>query len=349
MTACYNPHMNVEIATLLGRVAGGSDLSSEELAAAIDSIMRGEWTEEQIGLLLTALATKGETVGEIAGAASALRRHMTPIRSQHAKVLDTCGTGGGGSTMFNVSTTSAIVAAAAGVPVAKHGNRSVTSRSGSADVLAELGVNINASVPQVEACLNELGLCFCFAPLMHPSMKHVAAVRKKIGIRTIFNILGPLVNPAGACYQLLGAGRPELRPLLAGAIEQLGTRRTLVVSGDDGLGDVTLAGATRVTEVSSEGRREYAWEPEDFGLPRSRLDSLAIDGPADSATLIHSILAGNPGPPRDIVVLNAAAGLIAAGRTTEPKAAAEMAAAAIDSGMAETLLAKLIERSHAPA
>jgi anthranilate phosphoribosyltransferase len=341
--------MNVEIATLLGRVAGGSDLTSEEMAAAIDSVMRGEWTEEQIGLLLTALAAKGETVSEVAGAASAMRRHMTPIRSRHAEVLDTCGTGGGGSAMFNVSTTSAILAAAAGVPVAKHGNRSVTSRSGSADVLAELGVNINASVPQVEACLNELGLCFCFAPLMHPSMKHVASVRKKIGIRTIFNILGPLVNPAGACYQLLGAGLPELRPLLAGAIKQLGTRGTLVVSGDDGLGDVTLAGATQVTEVSSQGRREFTWEPEDFGVPRSQLDSLTVDGPAASAALIRSILAGKPGPPRDIVVINAAAGLIAAGRTTEPKAAAEMAAAVIDNGTAETLLAKLIERSHAPA
>ncbi len=338
--------MNVGITTLLGHVAGGGDLSSEEMAPAIDAIMRGEWTEEQIGLLLTALAAKGETVGELAGAATAMRRHMTPIRSRHAEILDTCGTGGSGSTMFNVSTTAAIVAAAAGVPVAKHGNRSVTSRSGSADVLAELGVNINASVPQVEACLDELGLCFCFAPLMHPSMKHVASVRKKIGIRTIFNLLGPLVNPAGACYQLLGAGRPELRPLLAGAIEQLGTRRTLVVSGEDGLGDVTLAGTTKVTEVSSQGRRESTWEAEDFGVPRSRLDSLTVDGPAASAALIRSILAGKPGPPRDIVVINAAAGVIAAGKTTEPKPAAEMAAAAIDSGAAMDLLAKLIERSH---
>ena len=175
---------------------------------------------------------------------------MTPIRSRHTGILDTCGTGGDGSKMFNISTTAAIVAAAAGVPVAKHGNRSITSRSGSADVLAELGVNIDATVPQVEACLDELGLCFCFAPLLHPSMKHVAAVRKKLGIRTIFNMLGPLVNPAGAMHQLLGAGRPELRPLLAGAIDRLGTRRTLVVCGEDGLGDVTLAGTTHVTEVS---------------------------------------------------------------------------------------------------
>ncbi len=272
--------MPQQITTLLGHVAGGGNLTLEEISAAFDAIMRGEWSDDQIGMLLTALAAKGETVDEIAGAALAMRRHMTPIRSRHTELLDTCGTGGGDSAMFNVSTTAAIVVAAAGVPVAKHGNRSITSRSGSADVLAELGVNINATVPQVEACLNALGLCFCFAPLMHPSMKHVAAVRKQLGIRTIFNILGPLVNPAGACYQLLGAGRPELRPLLAGAMAKLGTKRTLVVSGDDGLGDVTLTGTTHVSEVSDAGvptptTREFTWQPEDFGIERSSLDSRA--------------------------------------------------------------------------
>jgi anthranilate phosphoribosyltransferase len=162
--------MHVDVLKLLGQVAGGEDLSLDEMSSAIDSIMRGKWSDAQIGLLLTGLAAKGETVDEVAGAALAMRRHMTPIRSRHKQLLDTCGTGGGNSSMFNVSTTAAIVAAAAGVPVAKHGNRSITSRSGSADVLAELGVNINATVPQVEACLDELGICFCFAPLMHPSM-----------------------------------------------------------------------------------------------------------------------------------------------------------------------------------
>jgi anthranilate phosphoribosyltransferase len=340
--------MEEKIAPILGHVAGGGNLSFDEMAAAFDAIMRGQWSDDQIGLLLTALAAKGEAIDEIAGAADAMRRHMTPIRSRHAEVLDTCGTGGGDSKMFNVSTTAAIVAAAAGVAVAKHGNRSITSRSGSADVLTELGVNIHASTAQVEACLNELGLCFCFAPVAHPAMKHVAAVRKKLGIRTIFNILGPLVNPAGACYQLLGAGRPELRPLLAGALERLGTKRSFVVSGDDGLGDVTLAGSTNVTEVAGGRMREFTWRPEDFGVVRQSLDGLQIDTPAASAVVIRKVLRGEKGPARDIVILNAAAGLLAAGRTTEPKSAASLAAEAIDSGAAERLLSQLAERSHQP-
>ncbi|HEX4415538.1 MAG TPA: anthranilate phosphoribosyltransferase [Lacipirellulaceae bacterium] len=340
--------------TTLGHVAGGGNLSLEEMSAAFDAIMLGEWTDDQIGLLLTALATKGETVDEIAGAALAMRRHMTPIRSRHAEVLDTCGTGGGDSAMFNVSTTAAVVAAAAGVPVAKHGNRSVTSRSGSADVLAELGVNIKATVPQVEACLNELGLCFCFAPLMHPSMKRVSAVRKKLGIRTIFNILGPLVNPAGACYQLLGAGRPDLRPRLAGAAARLGTKRTLVVSGEDGLGDITLTGATQVSDVrAAEGAEErineFTWFPEDFGIARQSLDTLHVDGPAGSAAIVRKILGGEPGPARDIILLNAGAALIVAGRTSDPKTAAQIAANAIDSGTAKNLLTALVEKSYVPA
>src|SRR5262249_14676169 len=316
------PIMSLEIAPILGHVAGGGNLSFDEMSTALDSIMRGQWTDDQIGLLLTALAAKGETVHEIAGAADAMRRHMTPIRSRHREVLDTCGTGGGDSKMFNVSTTAAIVAAAAGVPVAKHGNRSITSRSGSADVLTELGVNIHASTAQVEACLDELGLCFCFAPLSHPAMKHVAAVRKKLGIRTIFNILGPLVSPAGACFQLLGAGRPELRPLLAGALQRLGTKRSLVVSGADGLGDVTLAGAPNVTEVSVGQLREFAWQAEDFGVRRQSLDGLMIETPAASAVVIRKVLDGESGAARDIVILNSAAGLIVAGRAPDPKLAA---------------------------
>ncbi len=240
------------------------------------------------------------------------------------------------------------MAAAAGVPVAKHGNRSITSRSGSADVLAELGVNIDATVPQVEACLDELGICFCFAPLMHPAMKHVAAVRKQLGIRRSSTSWARWRIRPRASYQLLGVGRPELRPLLAGAIARLGTQRTLVVCGDDGLGDVSITTATQVTEVTPAGEREFRWSPEDFGVERGELTALEVESPAHSADVIRKILAGQPGAQRDIVVANAAAGLIAAGRSASPIEAAKLAATAIDSGAASELLAKLVEKSHAP-
>ncbi|WP_425397693.1 anthranilate phosphoribosyltransferase [Aeoliella sp.] len=341
--------MNPQIAEIVGRVAGGIDLTMPEMQATIDLMMDGDCTDEETALLLTGLAAKGETVDELAGAAASMRTHMTTIRTSRTRLLDTCGTGGGGSQTFNISTTAAIVAAAAGVPVAKHGNRSVTSRSGSADVLAALGVNLDATREQVEACLEELGLCFCFAPLAHPAMRHVGPVRKKLGIRTIFNLLGPLANPAGAEYQLLGAGLANQQDLLAQAIGRLGTKRTLVVHGGDGMGDVTCSTTTRVLSVTPAGIEEFEWTPADFGIAVSPLDTLRIETPEESAALVRRLLAGEAGPPRDVVVLNAAAGLIAAGRSDDPKAAAAMAAEAIDSGAAAELLKRLGERSHAPA
>jgi anthranilate phosphoribosyltransferase len=339
--------MPEEFVSLLGRVAAGENLSGEAMTAAMNAIMSGQCDEGQMGLFLTALSAKRETAEEVAGAARAMRAHMTPIRHRYHKLLDTCGTGGGGSDLFNVSTTAALVIAAAGVPVAKHGNRSVTSCSGSADVLAELGVNISASVPVVERCLDQLGLCFCFAPLMHPAMRNVAAVRKKLGVRTIFNILGPLSNPAGASHQLLGAGRPELRSLLASALRLLGVERALVVSGDDGLGEATLTGTTRATEVTATGERDRDFRPEDFGLATQSLDSVRVRGPAESAAIVRQVLAGDHGPARDIVVLNAAAGLLAFDAMQTPKACADRAADAIDSGAAANLLQQLAELSHA--
>jgi anthranilate phosphoribosyltransferase len=333
--------------SLLGRVSGGEDLDLEAMTEAMSHIMSGDADEGAIGLFLTALSAKGETAEEVAGAAAVMRRHMTPIRSRYERLLDTCGTGGGGSELFNISTAAAIVIAAAGTPVAKHGNRSVTSRSGSADVLAELGVNIEADISQVEQCLDELGVCFCFAQRMHPAMRHVAAVRKKLGQRTIFNILGPLSNPAGATCQLLGAGRPELRPLLASSIRLLGTERALVVSGEDGIGEVTLAGVTHVTEVAGGSERDFSFHPKQFGLVVSPLDSLRVSSPAESAVKIRSVLAGHRDPERDIVVLNAAAGLIAFDGTLTPRDAAESAAGAIDSGAARDLLQRLATISHA--
>lgn len=331
---------------VLGRLSAGESLSLDESSGAVDAIMRGEWSEGEIALFLTALREKGETADEVAGAATAMRRHMRPIRTTRTGVIDTCGTGGVGSNLFNVSTTAAIVTAAAGVPVAKHGNRRVTSKSGSADVLTELGVNVQADVAVVEACLDELGLCFCFAPLLHSAMKHVAPVRQKLGGRTIFNLLGPLTNPAGAKFQLLGVGRGELRPLLAGALQRLGTERAAIVSGDDGLGEVTVAGPTDVVEVTPTGTREFIWKPEDFGITAISLDMARVDSPSASAALIRSVLDGALGAARELVVANAAAAIWIAGRTTTVLAAAALAREAIDTGAARELLAKLVARTN---
>jgi anthranilate phosphoribosyltransferase len=335
--------------SLLGLVTAGQNLSIDQMQAAISRIMTGGCDNAQMAAFLTALAAKGETVAELAGAAAAMRVNMTPIVSRHEVLLDTCGTGGGGSTTFNISTTAALVIAAQGIPVAKHGNRSVTSRSGSADVLAGLGVNIEATVPQVERCLDELGICFCFAPLMHPAMKNVSAVRKQLGIRTIFNLLGPLANPAGAQFQLLGVGRPETKPMIASALALLGTKKSFVVCGDDGLGEVTLATTTVGTEVTPRAEREFSWAPEDFGMSRQPLDAITIESPRDSVAMVHGVLAGETGPARDIVILNAAAGFLVVSHCDNPRDAAALATESIDSGAAASLLQKLVQLSHDPA
>jgi anthranilate phosphoribosyltransferase len=334
------------IESMLEHLAAGRDLSFDEMRAAIGLVMRGLAGDDEIARLLTLLAAKGETVDEVAGAAAAMRDQMTPIRTSRTGLLDTCGTGGTGSVTFNISTTAALVVAAAGVPVAKHGNRAVTSRSGSADVLAALGVNVAAELPVVEACLDELGICFCFAPLLHPAMKQVAPIRRQLGIRTIFNLLGPLTNPAGAEYQLLGVGRGPLRPLLAAALNRLGARRAVVVSGEDGLGEVTLSGPTAVTEVAAGVLGERRWTPEDFGLPTSSLETLCVSGPEESAALVRQVLAGAAGPARDIVLVNAAAGLWTVGRGDSLRGAARRAAEAIDSGAAAKLLAELVQATR---
>jgi anthranilate phosphoribosyltransferase len=337
------------ITSTLGRLAAGENLDQQEMTAAIDAVMAGKISDEQIALLLTALRAKGETVEEIAGAAASMRKHMTLIPSRHPVLIDTCGTGGTGSKLFNISTTAAIVTAAAGVPVAKHGNRAVTSRTGSADVLAALGVNLMADVARITRCLDELGICFCFAPLVHPSMKRVAEVRKRLGVPTIFNLLGPLTNPAGAPFQVLGVGRDELRNTMAKALALLGTQRAAVVSGAGGLGEVTIAGTTFVTEVDGTGKlQETTWTPTDFGLATAvSLDSIVVDNAAQSASIIQRILRGESGPAREIVLANAAAALWVAGRTGELRAGVAQAAQAIDSGAAKTLLDRLIQLTNA--
>lgn len=340
------------IREILGRLAAGEDLSMDEVSAAVDGVMRGQWTEAEIALFLNSLRLKGETVDEVAGAAAAMRRHMTRIPTTRERVVDTCGTGGDGAGTFNISTAAALVAAAAGVPVAKHGNRGVTSKSGSADVLTALGVKIELDAGRVGACLDELGICFCFAPLCHGAMKHVAPVRRKLGVPTIFNLLGPLANPARAEFQLIGVGRAEARPLLAAALARLGARRALVVRGDDGLDEVTLAGTTQVTEARDGETREFTWRPADFGIrdyggSTADLESLRVEGPDQSAALVRDVFGGKPGPAREIVVLNAAAALWVAAAGDSPPACAARAAEAIDSGAAAALLARLVERTNA--
>ena len=339
----------MSIRTQIGRIVAEENLSQDEMADAIGAIVSGQCAEGEIATFLTALRAKGETFEEIAGAAFALRQAMTPIRTQRVGLVDTCGTGGDGSKTFNISTAAAIVTAAAGVPVAKHGNRGITSSTGSADALAELGVNVNASVAQVERCLDDLGLCFCFAPLLHQSMKHVSAIRKQLGFPTIFNLLGPLANPAGAPFQVVGVARDELRPLLAAALNRLGAERAIVVHGDDGIDEVSLAGPTQVTLVENGQLREFRWTPEDFGLTVAGRSTMLVDGPSQSAAIIRSILAGEAGPPRDIVVLNAAAALWTACRVPSPREGAALAQEAIDSGAADKLIKQLAAASHAAA
>jgi anthranilate phosphoribosyltransferase len=334
------------ITSYLGRIAAGQDLTQDQMTEVMDLVMSGNVPEKEIAVLLVALKAKGESADEIAGAAVAMRRHMTPVRTRRRGLVDTCGTGGIGSELFNVSTAAAIVAAAAGVPVAKHGNRSITSKSGSADVLAALGVNVEASVQTLERCLDELGICFCFAPSLHPAMKHVAPVRKKLGVPTIFNLLGPLCNPASAPFQLLGVGRPELHETMGHVLARLGTEHAVVVHGTDGLGEVSLAAPTDVIEVRGDALRRFTWQPEDFGLDRADMESMKVSGPGESAAIIRRVLDGDLGAERDIVVLNAAAALWTAGVDPSPGECAKHAARAIDRGAAQELLTAWAELSH---
>jgi len=334
------------VSEFTARLERGEHLSLEEMSAVIDLFMQGQRGENEMAEFLLALRAKGETVDEIAGAALAMRGHMIRIRTSRSGVLDTCGTGGDASGTFNISTGAALVASAAGVPVAKHGNRSVTSKSGSADVLAALGVDIEAPVEIVERCLEQLGLCFCFAPLLHPSMRHAAAVRKRLGVPTIFNLLGPLCNPAAAPFQLLGVGRPALRPMLAAALQRLGGQRAVVVCGRDGLDEVTLAGETEVSEVTPNGIFLSSWSPEMFGMAAGDLAQLRVDGPEASAEMIRQVLDGRPGPARDIVMMNAAAALWTVRLVESLRDGVELAAAVLDSGAAKQRLADLVDASH---
>ncbi|MBY0522756.1 MAG: anthranilate phosphoribosyltransferase [Gemmataceae bacterium] len=307
----------------------------------LEAMIVGRCDETEAAALLVALRMKGETAAELGAAASALREHMVRLNTNGMDVLDTSGTGGDGSGTFNISTVAALVAAAAGVAVVKHGNRAVSSRSGSADVLADLGVAVEAGPAWSQRCLEQAGFAFCFAPHFHPALKHVAVLRRRLGVRTLFNSLGPLVNPASAPFHLMGVGRPELLDLMAGALTHIGCRHALLVWGCDGLDEVTLSGPTMVREVRGTTVTSHEWTPVDFGLEPCTLDDLRADGPTASAMRIHAILEGESGPAQRIVLANAAAALLAAERVRTLREGVELARQAIESGRARQVLERL--------
>ncbi len=327
-------------------VARGESLTQEQVTAAFDLIMKGDISDSQVKSLLIGLHNKGETVDELAGAAKAMRKHMQPIRSSRESVVDTCGTGGGKAGTFNISTAAAIVAASAGASVAKHGNRKSTSSTGSADVLISLGVKVDCPIEVSEKCLNQLGLCFCFAPVFHPAVRHVTNVRKSLPHPTIFNLLGPLCNPAQARFQLLGSGRAETRRTLAEALVTLGTTRALVVHSRDGLGEISASGYTDVSEVMGKQITEGRLSPRDFGLPPQKFMLIQATDPADSADKIKRVLEGQEGAARNIVIMNAAAALWVAGLSDSLAHGVERCATAIDNGQSKELLRELAAMTH---
>jgi anthranilate phosphoribosyltransferase len=316
------------------------DLGEAGMARMMEGLLAGVCGDGEMAALLEALRAKGETADELAGAAAVLRRHCQPL-PDCGDVLDTCGTGGDELGTFNISTATALVVAGAGVPVVKHGNRAVSSTSGSADVLTELGVHTSGDAGLARRCLDEVGMAFCMAPLYHPAMRHVAAVRRRLG-RTVFNCLGPLANPAGAPYQLLGVGRADWLDRMTGAIARLGTRQTFLVHARDGLDEVSLAAATLVRRVLGNEVTELEWLPGDFGLAPCTLAELRVEGAVASAAMIRAVLAGDEGPARRIVLANAAAALLAAQAVDDLRAGVARAAEAIDSGRAAAALDGLV-------
>jgi len=329
-------------------------LSREEAREVMSEVLRGEATDAQIAALLVALHMKGETVEEIVGFAQAIRAAAVPLQTEDGEALDlsgtgrdalvdTCGTGGDTSGTFNISTAVALVTAGAGVRVAKHGNRSVSSQCGSADVMEALGVNINLPPGRLAACLRETGIAFLFAPSMHTAMKYVQPARRQLHLRTVFNLLGPLTNPAHASAQVVGVYSADLVEKLAEALSELGLRRALVVHGRDGLDEITISGPSKVADVRNGAVRVYEVAPEDFGLPRAPLDEIAGGDARQNAAIIRAILDGERSCRRDVVLLNTAAALVAAGHAERIGDAVPLAAFAIDSGHARQRLQLLVE------
>ncbi len=327
----------------INKIVSGEHLSEDEAAGVMTEIMDGEATPAQIAGLITALRMKGETVGEVSGFARTMREKSVRIpTSRQSELIDTCGTGGDGLGTFNISTTAAFVVVGAGVPVAKHGNRAMSSKCGSADVLEALGVDITLGPEQVGRCIDEAGIGFLFAPACHPSMKHAIGPRKEIGIRTVFNILGPLTNPAGARRQIIGVFQEHLTELMAGVLRELGSESAIVAHGHDGIDELSTLGRTKITELSDGKLETYEITPDEFGLPTAGREQLAQGAdPAESARIAESVLRNEPGPRRDIVCLNAGAALKVAGKVASIREGIELARESIESGKAAEALDRL--------
>jgi len=341
------PHIGTGLRSLLLRLMRGEDLRREEANSLLDALLDGEATDAQIAAALVALAVKGETVEELAGMAAAMRARATRINSRHARFIDTAGTGSSYAKTFNVSTAAAFVIAGAGLAVAKHGSRAATSRSGSADVLTALGVNVTAQPEVSEKCLDEIGICFMFAPLFHSATARVASVRRELGVHTTFNLLGPLTNPAGAPRQIIGVWHQALAEPLAHALVALGTEHAWVVHGSDGLDEVTLAGETFVAEARSGEVKTFEITAEDFGLERASLSHLRGGDAEANARMILSVLKGERrDEARDLVVVNAAAALFVGGASADLHSAARLAEKSIDSGAAMEKLEQLVEATN---
>ena len=334
---------------LLEKLVRHEDLTADEAAAAMADVMEGRAGAASIAALLSALVMKGERPAELVGFARTMRAHSVKLSQPPGDVFDTCGTGGDRSGTFNISSAAALVVAASGVKVAKHGNRSVSSRCGSADVFEHLGVDVSAAPPVVEHTLHEANIAFFFAPTFHPSMKHAAPVRRELGIRTAFNLLGPLTNPAGARRQIIGVPRPELGDLIARALLMLGTERTWVVHGLDGIDEISTTGYTKVLECRDGAMTSFYIHPAEFGLPKAGAADLKGGDAAHNAGMVRDVLAGRKGAPRDIVLFNAGAALMVAGRVNTVREGIAVAADAIDSGAASATLERMARGSHARA
>jgi anthranilate phosphoribosyltransferase len=326
-------------------VASGHDLTAEQAQEVLSEIMHGEVGEAQTAAFLIALRTKGETVDELVGLARTMRALAEPVAAGDGELLDTAGTGGGRITTFNVSTTSAFVAAGAGCRVAKHGNRSATSLCGSADLLEALGARIDLGPDEVGRCIDEVGFGFMFAPAHHRATRHVVPVRKQLAVRTIFNFLGPLTNPAGATRQLIGVSHTAYLELVAGALQKLGTRRAAVVSSEDGMDEISMGGETRLLEVTPDGIKPHAITPERVGLERGDPEAVRGGTPEENAEITRSVLGGEQGPRRGLVVLNAGAALFVADRVTSFDDGVRLAEETIDSGAALDLLERFIAKT----